>query len=748
MTDSLLESINKMAAVKKFAGQNIRTSDGTIAYITKDGFAKGYTDMSVYDGTAGKNGCPLNSVQLTEEWNTLGAPLGSVMAKGQSCGLERTYVTSDPPETNFDPFFYKKEYMDVASMTNEQAAAHWDSTGKKEGRLPNGDIMKSMTALGQVGYIDFDTVARKVPASSIQYGNYKTYKQRSNISGADMADCTPSNAISYADRVVITNGALSGSIQSAVLKFGSSGTPFFVRPAPNSASKALHYGDSLSLAQSITTYSDACGYWGCNVSFVNTASMRLEFGPGGRSGGTQLKLVAPTGYKDGDLLRYGAQFMMTAAVPSPDYALFQGKTLVPGKSLTSASSQYYVTFTTDGRMILYQHTNKEMFSSKVTDSNPRTLSLNGSGSLVATNADGMVFWSTDTNGKGTPPYAFAVQDDGRAVLYDSQLAVIWSTGTASGPAQVKMQTLYATVASGAIVFAPVDAKTTFTFENPDTDGETHGCDVTALKQQCGADCLGFVHNPATNEWQQLKTTQTNAFSIAPTMQDLYLKTPAVKVGDQLISVNDSGFVNSATFGSFVQGADLSAADMTETAMFMKDSGFKNSATFGSFVQGADLSAADMTETAMFMKDSGFVNSATVGSFVQGGDLSAADLSEADMTENGGFKMKDPMKEASASYAAELAKDYAKAQETANKYQASDVSARISNYASTGAVMQTKVDKYKSSLQKIKKGVDTTTYERQRDDSSVIDRQRKAQFVIWAVAVAAVLGLIVVVLKKK
>jgi hypothetical protein len=669
-----------MAEIKKYAGKNIRTQDKTIAYVTKDGLVKGYTDMDVFTATAGMNGCPLNSVQLTDEWNTLGAPLGSVMAKGQSCGLERSYVTSDPPETNFDPVFYKKEYSDVSSMTNEQATAHWDSIGKKEGRLPNGNIMKSMTAMGQVGYIDFDTVVHKVPASSIQYGEYKIYKQRSNITGAAMMDCTPGTGINYADRVVLNFGSQMGSIQSAVLKFGTSSTPFFVRPPPRSVNKAIHYGDTLTLAQSITTNSATCGYWGCNVSFVNPDSKRLEFGPGGALGGTQLKLVAPTGYTEGGPLRYGAQFMLTTTVAAPDYALFQGKTLVPGKSITSASSQYYVTFTTDGRMILYEHTNKEIFSSKLTDSNPRTLSLNGSGSLVATNADGEVYWSTDTNGKGTPPYAFAVQDDGRAVLYDSQLAVIWSTGTASGPSSMKLQTLYATVSSGNIVFAAVDAKTTFTFTNPDTDGETQGCDVLALKQQCGADCLGFVHNPATNEWQPMKTTEPTSFGIAPTMQDIYLKTPAVTMDGKTLSLNDSAYLNASTFANFQKGPDLKTSDMT--------------------------------------------------------------------ADNALFKAADYLHDASTQHSNELEAAYAAAQEKANQYRSSDLADRIKNYASTGAVMQSKMTQYQNALSTLEKGVDTKTFEKQRDDSSVIDRQRKAQFVIWAVAVAAILGLIVVVLKKK
>jgi hypothetical protein len=700
---SYVDSVNKMAEVKKFAGKNIRTSDGTIAYITKDGFAKGYTNMSVYDGTAGKNGCPLNSIQLTDEWNSLGAPLGSVMAKGQSCGLERSYVTSAPPETNFDPMFYKTKYLDVAAMTNEQATAHWDSTGKREGRLPNGNIMKSMTALGQVGYIDFDTISHKVPAESIQYGDYKTYKQRSNITGADMADCSPSTAISYADRVVLTNGTLTGSIQSAVLKFGSTRTPFIVRPAPNSTNTAIHYGDTLALAQSITAYTDACGYWGCNVSYVNTASMRLEFGPGGRSGGTQLKIVAPNGYKDGDLLRYGAQFMITASVPAPDYALFQGKKLNPGDRITSANGQYYLTFRRNGRMVLYEQPNREIYKSPLADENPKSLSLNDNGSLVAVNADGEVYWSTDTNGKGTGPYAFAVQDDGRAVLYDSLLAVIWSTGTTSAPNAMKMQTLYATVASGNIVFGPVEAKTTFTFENPDTDGETQACDVAALKQQCGVDCLGFVHNPATNEWQQIKTNQVNEYAIVPTLQDMYLKTPAVKKG------STDGTTDGATDGS--------------------SGGSTGGSTGGSWVP---------------LEDSGIVNSTTFNSFREGAPLTAADMSQNTPK----YEPAEYLKDESAQYRAEMAKEYAKAQEAASQYNSSTVADRIAKYASTGAVMQMKVDNYKTSLDKLKVGVDTSTYAKQRDDSRVIDRQRKAQFVIAAMAVAAILGLIVVVLKKK
>lgn len=672
MPDSYLDSITKAERAKKYKGKNIRTADGTIAYVTSTGLLKGYTDQDVYNATAGFHGCPANAIQLKQEWASLGLPTGSVMASGQACGFEHSYVTPAPPETNFDPTFYKKEYADLASMTDQEAETHWNTYGMQEGRLPNGSIMQSMTALGQVGYVDKDTLLHKVPAEATAYGQYKMYKKRSNLTGTAMVDCTPAGDIKYGNRVLIVSSDATGAINSdSVLKFGTNKTEFFIRPVPNSTATTIRYGDTISLSRSITSYSSTCGYWGCSVSFVNKETMQLEFAPGGPGGGTQMTVVAPAGYKTGDALRYGAPFSLSVALPSPNYALYQGDELRPGKEVPSANDQYYLTLLTTGEVNFYKGADL-VWSSQKPDPSPKKLKINDNGSLVAVNNNGVVYWSSDTNGKGVGPFALAVQDDGRAVLYDGGMAAIWATGAASGASGNTVQTLYAGTDSDRMVFSTTNAGTTFTFTNPDPNAAT-GCDLLQLQQECKGDCIGFILNPAANEWQQIKKGATN-YKIAPTLQDVYVKTPAVKLGDPSCAAGDSNFIDAGFYNSYVAGADLSMA-------------------------GPDQCSVP-----------------------------------------------DPLAAADRDYEARMKEMYEKAQEYSN--EAPDLPGLIDQYEAADAVTDKRVRQYKRRAKQIRKTPQTITHAQQQKDSEVVDRQRKAQFVIWSLAAAAVLGFFFVVLRRK
>lgn len=673
MPDSYLDSITKATEVKKYAGKNVRTSDGTIAYVTAGGLLKGYTDEGVYGETAGFHGCPVNYAQINQEWATLGVPTGSVMAKGQACGFEHSFVTPAPPETQFDPTFYKKEYPELAALTDEEATNHWNTVGMQEGRLPNGTIMQSMTALGRVGYVDTDALLHEVPAESTAYGQYKMYKKRSNITGTAMVDCAPTGGIKYGNRATIVANDLTGGINSdSVLKFGSSKTDLFIRPTPNSTERDIRYGDTISLSKSITSYSSTCGYWGCSVSFVNTKTMQLEFGPGGQSGGTQLKVVAPEGYKTGDALRYGAPFGLSVSLPTPNYALFQGDTLRPGDDpIPSANGQFYLTFVATGEVKLYSGST-QVWSSGVSDPAPTKLKINENGSLVAVNSNGVSYWSTETNGKGGAPYALAVQDDGRAVLYDGDMSELWSTPAPSTAGAPTVQTLYATVANSGMTFTTVDNSTTFSFTNPDAVDKS-GCDLLQLEQQCTGDCIGFIHDSATNEWQQIKRGATN-YKIAPTLQDMYLKTPTADVGDTSCDLGAANFIDPTFFSSYVAGSELTQG-------------------------GSDQCLAP--------------------------DLLAA---------------------ADGEYADRMRALYEKAKEFADDDpELPDI---VDRYRRHDVIAGKAVREYRRRKAQIKKAPQSITYSQQQRDSEVVDRQRRLQFIMWTVAAAAVLGLVIVVLKRK
>jgi hypothetical protein len=85
-----LETIKKYVSGKQYASSNVRSSDGTLAYMTSTGISKRYPSQDIYDATAGKNNCKSDFIQLTPKWNELGFPVGSLMKSGQSCGNENT----------------------------------------------------------------------------------------------------------------------------------------------------------------------------------------------------------------------------------------------------------------------------------------------------------------------------------------------------------------------------------------------------------------------------------------------------------------------------------------------------------------------------------------------------------------------------------------------------------------------------------------------------------------------------------
>lgn len=85
---------------KKFLGQNVRTSDGALGYVTQMGVFKPYNSVEDANATIGKNGCPANFLPLNttpgqlytdNQMNVTGEapfPVGTPMMPGQSCGLE------------------------------------------------------------------------------------------------------------------------------------------------------------------------------------------------------------------------------------------------------------------------------------------------------------------------------------------------------------------------------------------------------------------------------------------------------------------------------------------------------------------------------------------------------------------------------------------------------------------------------------------------------------------------------------
>ena len=561
--DGYLDSLSKAGKAMKYAGSNIRTTDGTIAYVTNTGLVKGYTDEDVYGGTNGLHGCPANVVNVNATWTNLGYETGTTMVKGQSCGNETKYVTAAPPENDFNAQWYRTFYSDLKLETDQDALDDWTTSGQAAGRLPNDTILTSMASLGKVGYVDPNSVLHGI--TRFVHQGVKPFLKWSNVTGSNMADCTALSSVNYGDRVVLSANDKTAFLTSdSVLKFGSKRVVLLIRPLPGSTDMngtPVKYGDKISLALSVTNYSSMCGYWGCKVGNIDPDTMLYTFGPGGTSGGTQLQITIPSSVsasvKTGDTMAYGAPFTVTSILPTPSNALFQGDKMTPGgERIPSSDGQYYLTYQTDGFVAFYQQPNTVIWKSEVGDANPQKLRLNNAGSLEAINSNGVTYWSTNT--KGSSPFALAVQADGRLVLYDGAMKELWGRGTSNGASANATEKLYGIISSSNMKFTTTSTdQATFSFQTQEGKTPPDKCNVKAMRNQCGDDCVGFVHDPSGNEWQPIKVGATAAdFKITTSVQNVYLKQPIATVGDVSCKDGPAEFINPSTYASYVVGDAL------------------------------------------------------------------------------------------------------------------------------------------------------------------------------------------------
>jgi hypothetical protein len=308
---SYTDQIKKFISGKEYAGKNIQTSDGVKSYITKTGIAKPYNHK-----LSDTNGCTTAIEQIDSTLKDLGIPIGSFMAKGQSCGNETTYVQSLPPKTTFDWKFYIESNPDLNLTTEQQAYDHWKSKGIHEGLLPNETILSSMANVGKIGYVDINTTLHYVPNESHENtGNYNVVNIK-NVTGSDMKDCTvPPPSIRYGDQVFIKYGNLFVSMnEQSYSLIGNNKTKFFLRPKfVGENGTPIKYGDVVSLAVSSSNgWTSDCGWWGCKVGYINDQTKVLSFGPPGFQLPKLFMLIPPPGtnYQTGSEIKYGNPFTL------------------------------------------------------------------------------------------------------------------------------------------------------------------------------------------------------------------------------------------------------------------------------------------------------------------------------------------------------------------------------------------------------------------------------------------------------
>jgi hypothetical protein len=563
-SDNYIDDLAKSKESMKYTGKNVQTLDGKKAYVTNSGFVKLYADDATFNGTAGLNGCPTTMEQLNVKWDQLGFPKGSAMVKGQTCGSETEYVTASPPQNNFDGLWYRTTYPQLKLTTDEDALNDWKTAGQQEGRLPNPTILKSMAALGSVGYIDVNTKLHTIDETG--YSGLKSFMQRSNVTGKYMSDCTSLSNLTYGTSVVLaSNDNLAYLTSDNKMKFNKTQKHVLIlRPPPDSSKTnymGIRFGDQISLANSTQNSTLSCGYYGCRVGTIDGNTWKYVFGPGGESGGTMLFIMpSSTAYIEGDALTYNTPFALRASLPIPNNAMYQSDTMTPGNRMPSADDRYYVTYRADGYIVLYKNPSTEIWKSDVGSTKPKQMRITATGNLEATDTDGVTYWSS-TSTNGTAPFAMAIQTDGRLVMYDAHIKEVWSKGTSDGTEQNQDQMLYAQVNSDMdLVFTDDSSKQSlFSFQNTDPSKRSLGesCDLTLMQAQCKDGCVGFIHDGKTNEWQQIKAgAKSSDFKISSSLQDVYMKVPKVSLKDKSCKKAVAKFVDETAYYGYPISDDL------------------------------------------------------------------------------------------------------------------------------------------------------------------------------------------------
>lgn len=750
-----LETIKKYVSGKQYASSNVRSSDGTIAYMTSTGVSKQYPSMEVYDSTAGKNNCKADFIQLTPQWNELGFPVGALMKSGQSCGNENTYVQATPPENNFDWNFYIQNNSDIreAGITTESAAMdHWNTIGKQEGRLPNATILSSMATLGKVGYIDVDTTMHYIPPTYT--GTFSSYVNRSNVTGTQMKDCSrPIPPVNYGEQVILVNGSNTGFMNaSSQLEFGSSSTNLFLRPpiGNDNQGKPVNCGDEVSITTSASSYTTDCGWWGCKVGKMNPDTKQFEFGPGGEVAST-FHIMNPSGA--GVPLKYGDPFMITCSLISNKCDLKQDASLRPGESIKSLNGKYMLIYQTDGNVCIYNTTGGGIWCSMAVHT-PGNLVMQSDGNLVAYDNGGIPRWATNTNGQGSAPYTLTLRNDRVAALIDANHTVLWSTPTHEDNKDQYSNT-----------YTELQGYDSGGYDIP---GAAYGnAAVQDCKTTCNnnTDCAGFAFAnntcyPKTSAMYPTGARQPNP-GIDVYMRDItsnqtsmgvvYVKGSEVKIG----TFEEASKSGSYIFSFKPQSSMSNTCDVEKLKQMCNESdctGFVHSPSTNSWQMITPTSSAsDYTISSnlqdMYLKDAQvdlqdnscqkgtpqFIDPTLFANYDQGDEYVQGGLNQC------GLAIQPPQEP--DAYKKQQKKMIHQGQKYVDKYNALSVQSVQEQNVMVTQDMKTKTNEYKQVLGQIKKMKPSLTLDQQQTDMTLFDKQNQSRAIVWGIIATAILAMI-------
>ena len=598
---SYTDNIKKFISGKEYAGKNIQTSDGVVSYITKTGIAKPYKST-----LSSANGCTTAIERIDSKWGDMGLPVGSLMAKGQSCGNETSYVQSTPPKSTFDWKYYIKANPELNLTTEQQAYDHWKSKGIHEGLLPNPSVLSTMTNVGKIGYVDINTTLHNVPTESYTYnGKYNLFND-GNVTGSRMQDCTvPPPSIKYGDQIVIKYGNLFGSMNAqSILEFGNNKTKIYLRPPVGEDAlngSPIKYGDTVTFAVSSSNVNTPdCGWWGCKVGFINNETYVLSFGPGGKSVKTFMLHVVPgTNYKYGSEIKYDNPFAITAVMPKPlwkknAFMEYGGNDISHTfKSLNDCKKSCTSTYGCAGILTDNSNSNdcwlKKSFLNGRPDGNRHAYILSNN-DIVANwkeekgidcggydmagynktlndckttcaSTQGCVGIVTDNNRGTNNCWLKHKMGNCRTNKYWSSHYLTTTKKETSTHPEEDYKVAY--MKNNNMVFEDVNYekfdKIIFTFHNLDAKPYVMACDVNALQSSCNQDstCVGIVHSTKNNTWQKMTQNSTaDMYSITDKPQNIYLKQVSIDMKDKSCNSGTPEFIDSEKFANYPVGKNF------------------------------------------------------------------------------------------------------------------------------------------------------------------------------------------------
>ena len=754
-----LDTIKKYVSGKQYANSNVRSSDGTIAYMTSTGISKQYPSMEVYNATAGKNNCHGDFIQLTPSWNDLGFPVGSLMKSGQSCGNENTYVQATPPETNFDWKFYiqNNDVRDAGITTESAALNHWNTIGKQAGKLPNATILPSMATLGKVGYIDVETTLHHVTPT--YNGEYTAYPKQTNATGAQMKDCSrPIPTVTYGEQVILSSRNQTGFMNStSQLEFGSTSTNLFLRPPVGNDGQGtpVKCGDQVSITTSASSYTKDCGWWGCKVGEVNPDTKQVEFGPGGEMAST-FTIFAAGGI--GAPIKYGDPVMFICPLTMNNPTLKQDASLAPGESIRSLNGKYMLIYQTDGNVCMYTTSGGGIWCSMAVHS-PGKLVMQSDGNLVAYDSGGIPKWATNTNGQGKGPYTLTLNNDRVAVVMDSNHNALWSSPTyeASNDQYGNTYTeLQGTDSAGYDIPGAAYGNST-PMDCQDTCNKNPQCAGFAFSSKYNNTCFPKTSSMYPNGVKQSNAAvdiYTRTVSSNPeTMGVFYVSGSLVKIGTFQEAMQAGA--NAYLFSFKPQTPISTSCDVDQLKKICNESectGFVHSPDTNSWqMMTSSSSESDYAITSTMqdiylktasvkLKDQScpsgnpqFIDPTLFGKYDQGEDYSSDGTNQCSLSVS-------PPQEPDA-YKQQNQNMIQEGKKYIEKYNALSVKGVQQQNVKATQEMKTKTGDFTKVLGQIKQMKPSTTLGQQQTDMELFDRQNQIQAILWGVLATIILAMI-------